>query len=351
MSTDTGDISLAVNTALHRGFLRTANRRCPYFIGAVPGNMSKNQSTNVMTWEAIANLATATSALSEVTASAHGMGRTPVVPTVTTKTATMAKFGNFIAFSEEMDLFHMNARSVAFMERLGENAGATLNEKQRDVLDAITTNRWSGGGTTTATTQDSLDANDVRVGVRELARNSALKFKPMATGDLKTGTSPIRDAYCGICHVDNSLDIRQFSGFINVEQYGGYTDTWDGEIGYAEGVRWVETETAPVVDNGGTTSTANMVGDSDILNDVYSVFILGREAHGTVGLEATYDDEIYMADDSRDPVMLIRKAVGSSGVADPLDEMGSVGWKAWWAGVVLDTNFIYKIETLASEPV
>jgi N4-gp56 family major capsid protein len=220
--------------------------------------------------------------------------------------------------------------------------------KQRDVLDAITTDRFSGG-TTTATTVTAATLSDLRAATRELGRNSALKFRGMATGSTNIGTSPVRPSYWGICHVDNSPDLRALSGWVSVEQYGGYTDTVEGEIGTVEGIRFVETESAPKNDDAGTTSAVGFEGTSDILNDVYSIFILGREAHGSVGLDTSYNDEIYKSQEDLSPIELIQHKPGSAGSGDPFNETGTVAWKAWWAGAVLNEGWMYKIECLASD--
>ena len=352
MTTNNTDIALPVSTKVHQGFLAVAKQTFPYFLGSLPGMVGKNQGTFTMTWESIANLATVTTPLGERTSDAYGQGRTGVDPVVTRVTATLAKYGNVIKHSEELDLGQINARSAQFIVRLGENAGSTLNELQRDILDGKTTDLFPGSGTSAATVDEALGASSVKVGVRNLGRASAKKFMAISDGSTNVGSLPIRDAFFGINHIDVSVDVRDMTGFVGVEQYASHAPTAPGEYGYVNGVRWIETETAPVAAN---TSTGNgtaqgFVSTGGTDGDVYTTFILGREAHGTISLDATYSSEVYMGEEDVNPVQIIRKSVGSSGIADPLDEVGSVGWKTWWAGQRLNEDWIYKIQTLASEP-
>lgn len=47
-------------------------------------------------------------------------------------------------------------------------------------------------------------------------------------------------------------------------------------------------------------------------------------------------------------VELIYHAPGSSGVFDPYNEFGTLAWKTWFAGKVLNSNWIYQLRTGAS---
>ena len=73
------------------------------------------------------------------------------------------------------------------------------------------------------------------------------------------------------------------------------------------------------------------------------------EAAGSVGLGENHAKEIYQGFDRIPAVQLIQHAPGSSGVADPLNEVGSLGWKAFHAGVVLNTNWILELRVLSAD--
>jgi N4-gp56 family major capsid protein len=343
-------VTAPVNFVLMRGLLSAAKRTAPYLNGTLPGSLEENQGSKSVKWRRIDNLAFATTAIGEfVGSTSWQMGRTAATPTVTDLTVAIAKYGNFINYTEELDLFNVNSRAAQLLDNLGENAGMSLNALMRDVFDAETTARYGSGAATTSATVSAISVNDIRYAVNQLNRQSAMKFFPMATGSQNINTATVRASYFGICHSDVEEEIRQLSGFVGVEQYGGYTQVNTGEFGAVGGVRWASTEIAPINTSGGVTTATGKRGSTNILNDVYSTFIYGREAVGSVGLGEEHTEEIYMGGDKVPAVELINKPVGSAGAADPYNELGSLAWKAWFAGKVLNPNWHIKVETLSND--
>jgi N4-gp56 family major capsid protein len=173
----------------------------------------------------------------------------------------------------------------------------------------------------------------------------------MATGSPNINTATVRSSYYGICHPDVEEDIRGISGFVGVEQYGGYTDTMPFEFGSVNGVRWCASEVTYISLNGATSAAAGFRPTGAAPNDLYSSFIYGQEAVGTVGLGENHAEETYqMYDPSRPPaVELIYHAPGTSGVYDLYNEVGSISWKSWFAGKILNANWIVCVRTLATK--
>jgi N4-gp56 family major capsid protein len=349
-----------VNFVLMETLLSAARKRLPYFNGTLPGSLEKGQGAASVKWRRIENLTAVTTALAEsteATTPAFGNGRSTVRPTITDVTVAIAKFGNGISLTEEIDLFNVNSNSAALMDTLGANAGESLNTLMRNIFDgeSVIVRFGNGSAGTPAASYSSvaeaINLNDIRFAVNSLNRNSAMKFTPAGFGSQNIGTSPIRQSFYGICHVDVEEEVRALTGFIPVEQYGGYTETEPGEFGAVGGVRWCSTEIAPIISDGSTESAAaaGFHGTSSVLHDVYSTFIYGREAVGSIGLGENHAKEIYMMYDRVPTVELIYHKPGSSGIADPYNEVGSLTWKAWFAGKRLNENWIAKIQTLSKK--
>lgn len=351
-------ISAPVNYVLMETLLSAARKKLPYFNGTLPGALSKAQGSASVKWRRIENLNAVTTALTEAadgSTVAFGNGRTSVTPTITDVTVAIAKYGNAINLTEEIDLFNVNSNSAALMDTLGANAGESLNTLMRNVFDGTTTLvRYGVGSAGTAASSyssvaGSISVNDIKWSVNRLNRNSAMRFTPAGFGSQNVGTQPIRQSYYGICHVDVEEDIRSLTGFVPVEQYGGYTETEPGEFGAIGGVRWCSTEIAPIISDGSTESAVatSFQGSSALLHHVYSSFIYGREAVGSIGLGEQHAKEIYMMYDRVPTVEVIYHKPGSSGIADMFNENGSLAWKSWFAGKVLNGNWIVKLQTLA----
>jgi len=345
------NVTAPVNFYLMQGLLKAAKANMPYFNGSLPGELMENSGAYSVRYERIENLAASTTALGEPTGNATFFnGRDAVNPTVTRVDANMAKYGNVITLTEEVDLVQVNARAMRFMDTLGENAGRSLNILQQTAIrSGATSKRYAGGVASDAVAVTAIAAADIKYVVNQLNRNDAMLVHPLGDGSTNIGTSPIRSSYFGTCHPDVEEDIRLISGFIPVEQYAGYSSIFPGEFGAVNGVRWCVSTLADVETSAGTTSANGMRGAGTSTNDVYSCLIYGREAMGSVGLGETMTKEIYQGGDRISAVELISHAPGTSGVGDPLNEVGSLGWKAFHAGVVLNTAWIYELRVLSAD--
>jgi N4-gp56 family major capsid protein len=348
-------VAAPVNFVLMETLLSAARKRLPYHNGTLPGKLEKQQGSASVKWRRIENLDAVTTALSEpaeATTPAFGNGRDSVRPTITDVTTAVQKFGNAITLTEEVDLINVNSNSAALLDTLGANAGESLNALARDVFNGTSTIvKIAGTAATYSSLTSAISLNAIKFCVNRLNRNSAMKFTPSGFGSTNVNTQPIRSSYYGICHVDVEEDVRGLSGFIPVEQYGGYTETEPGEFGAVGGVRWCSTETAPIISDGSTESivAGSFNESSAVLHHVYSTFIYGREAVGTIGLGEMHAKEIYQMYERVPTVELIQHKPGTSGVADPFNERGSLAWKAWWGGKRLNENWIAKIQSLASK--
>ena len=348
------NVPAPINNVYMRGLLSATRKVLPFFNGTLPGSLEKAGGSATVKWRRIENLTAVTTALGEVSAGstlAFGVGRSAVNPTITNITKAVAKYGNAIILTEEVDLFNINTNTMALMETLGANAGESLNSVARTEFDNASLIRYASGAANKSAVIAEIKANDVRWAVNKLERNSAMKQFSMATGSQNVGSTTVRASFYGICHPDVADNIRQLTGFVGVEQYGGYTQVLTGEFGAVGGVRWVMSEIAPIETGAGTTSTSNTFrGTSVDTNDVYTSYVYGKEAVGTIGLGAQYGDSVKMMYEGKEPpIQVIHKKPGTSGVGDMFDEVGSIAWKAWHATKILNGNWIVKIMTLATE--
>jgi N4-gp56 family major capsid protein len=338
-----------------RGLLSAARRKFPFYNGTLPGELMKNGSTSSVKWERLENLAAATTTLSEITGGTSAFfGRSTALNTVSTVTAAIAKKGNAVLLSEEIDLMQMNLRNMRFMDNLGENAGYSLNLLMEAIYNGFTQVRYAngavGGGTADTNVTSSISVGDIKYAVNLLNRNSAITFTTPGYGSTNIGTNPTRMAYYGIAHSDVEEDIRALAGFQDVVTYGGYTETMPFEFGAVAGVRFCTTEIIPVSTGAGTTTSSGLRGATSVLNDVYSTYIYGKEAVGSVSLGTQFNTNTTTGYDPAKPtaVELIYKPVGTVGT-DLFNEVASIAWKAWFAGAVLNSNWGVKVRSGASK--
>lgn len=329
------ELSAPVNVIFQKKFLKDARQRCPYFIGSRPGDVlqSHNGSFTVR-WRRYDNMTPTTSALTALSGSEAYPTRAASQASKTDIDATVSKYGAHLILNEEADLINFNGQTAELVEVMAVQAGRSLNRLQRNVLEDNVTLVYADGATTDGGVSSTISLNLIRSAVNALNRQSAVKFMPATSGSTNINTTPLRESYWGLCHVDVEEDIRDIAGFVAVERYMGQTMTQPGEFGAVGGVRWISTEEASADADVGD-SAAGVRSTTGVSADLYTSIILGMNAHGALSLDADLVRRIYKAGDPIPGIIMIQKGKGSAGTADPLDEMSTIGWKSWHTGALI----------------
>lgn len=347
-TTSTTDVPKPINAMFTRRFLERAAYFTHYFKGTDAAELVKHGGTATGLWRRVNHITPSTTALSELTADTLP-ARTAQSITVSDVTAAVSKYGNYLLLTEEADVFNFNGHTAEYWDVLAEQAGRSLNMVQRNEMEdnatAVLTNGASSGLVNTIMAVADLD-NVLNV----LANQAASTFLNITEGNDSVGTQPILPSYIGICHPDVAYDIAGMTGFKSIESYAGQVDVMPGEFGYygkaGLGVRFMSTVDASI------DAAAGASGGSDVRNaggaDIYNTVIYGRHAVGSLGLGEKLPEEIMAAKSGMAAVELVHKPFGSSGVADPLNELSSLGYKAWSAGKILNANWIRCIRSAAT---
>ena len=239
-------------------------------------------------------LADATSTLAETT------DLTPTTMADSQVEVTLAEYGNTINTTAKL-------RGTSFLDvdavaanLIGYNAGSSIDTVVANVLKAATNVIYGGGGSTTPTSnatlqaEDIIEANDVRIATAQLRGSKAQSFNGM---------------YMGFIHPDVSYDLRRETGAASWRDPHNYSDVsgiYNGEIGAFESIRFIETPRAPLDLTGGSSSTV----------DLYQTIIMGRQslakAHSITDGNGAYPKVV------RGPVV------------DSLMRFNPVGW--YWLG-------------------
>lgn len=341
-----------VNVVFQTDLLMNAKSVAPYFDGTEATNLNLHRGTNSVKWRRIEKLTAVSSALSELT-SVAGYDRTPANPTSTDVEAAVLKYGNYILLTEEADLFNHNGQDAKLVEILGINAGESLDKLQRNEMEDNSGITYVGGVASDGVVVSKLTLTAVETVINSLVRQDAMPFRPGTMGSTNIGTLPTLESYNLICHPDVAYDIAKFStGFTGVEQYAGQRATAPGEFGTVAiagfAVRCLQTNHASVDSNlGGDASSNGLRGSTGA--DLYSTVIYGSNAVGSVGFGFEHIKEVYRDGDMMPSIQLIMKSRGSSGTADPYDELSTLAWKSWHAAKVLNTNWIQTVRSGATD--
>jgi len=356
-ATDT-EVALPVDVSYNNLLLENARPLAPYFVGTTAGTLQEHAGTATMKWRRFstdadpaatggAQISPTTTALSELqTTASYLQGRSASTVSYTDYTESVAKYGQYYILNEEVDVFNPNGTTAGIVRSLAISAGRSLNQLQREIVDAGADIRFANDVANDAAVVASISTADINYCVNTMMVNSAMPFSPMSTGSDRVGSSPMLPGFWGVCHPHVAYDISQLTGFKSVETYAGNVDTVPGEFGSygvaGATVRFIQTPDADVTINLGGAPGSNRSGNGTD-TDLYNVSIWGEHAIGSVGLGQSYGDGIYRpGENNPNPIELIAHGRGDVG-GDPFNEISTLAWKAWHAGKIVNPNWTQTI--------
>ena len=230
---------------------------------------------------------------------------------VSTITATVNQYGDYITQSDVLELTSLDNTILEATKLLGRQAGVTLDTVVRDVLQSGTNVTYcpkvaEGGAETAVTSRANLD-NTCQLTVKVIQQ---------VVAKLRGQNAPtIGGKYVAIIHPYVAYDLMRDPEWIEAHKYTNSTNLYEGEIGEIAGVRFVQTTEAKIYEGG-----------------VFGTLIMGDGAYGVTEITGG-------------GLQTIVKQKGSAGTADPLDQRSSVGWKAIKTAELLIPNYIVRVES------
>lgn len=247
----------------------------------------------------------------------------------------LKQYGDFIPFSDVLELTHENPVIQEFVDVLTQQSGEMLERTRYDVLKSCSNRFYGGAATTRATTTGKIDLVLQRRIVRALDRQKAKEVTKTIKAGPNISTVPVAKSFVCLVHSDLEPDIRAMAGFTPVEQYAGITP-WETEIGKVERVRYVRATLCDPYKDAGGAAGGTLISTTGTNADIYPMIFLGEDAFGTVSLSGFHSADIMIANPRATP-----------GV-DPLAQRGSAGWKAFSATVILNDAWMAVAEVAAS---
>ena len=207
-------------------------------------------------------------------------------------TYDVGHYGDYIVYTDELDLYDFDTIRTSFLDILGDQADITIDTIRRDTLRGGNNVVYANGVADRASVASTLTAQDFKIMAIKLKNQRAKKFKKVIVGSTKVGTLPIRSAYLGIISPEVTEDLRLLAGWKNVEDYADYSKAMAEEVGSMPDFRCLESTNNAPVDEGGT--------------NIYLSYFFGENAYATTTLRG------------KKGIMTKVKALGSAGAEDPL---------------------------------
>ena len=279
--------------------------------------------------------------------------------------ATLARYGEMITYTDEVDLFSEDIMQVRYREELGALANSRYEDLVQLDLLGTTTRMYSGVATSDATlgasiavngTEDSdwtVSYDGIRKAVRKLVRNRAKKNTSIVTGSVKIDTKTIAPAFYAIIGADVKADLEALVRGTGAEaeyvytpahKYGAASTLAEGEVGSMHEVRFIEAEAAVVARNSGAVVPAGYVGNLAYTGvpgtgkfDVFPILFPTEGAFATVGLKGM------------GKIVFNSKAPSDVDLTNPYGTKGFFSYNFFYAGLILEPEKILRLDVLASK--
>jgi N4-gp56 family major capsid protein len=252
---------------------------------------------------------------------------------------SLKQYGMVIEITDKIEDLHEDPVLNDATIQAGENIGRTIEALNYAVVRAGTSVFYANGTARTAV-NTPVSLSKFRAAIRYLKSQKAMKITKILSGSSDFATRPVEAAFVAVCHTDVESDIRNLAGFTPVAEYGQRSPISENEFGTVEEIRFITSaDLTPFADAGGALAGAsgNMVSTSGTSADVYPIIVFGQDAWGMVALRGQ---------GAVSPSII---PVGQKTKDDPLGQRGYVGWKTWYAGLILNQTWMTRIEVAASQ--
>ena len=225
---------------------------------------------------------------------------------VTAIEAEVAQYGDYITYSDMLDLTTIDPVVTEGVKVLGNQAGLTLDTITRNVLQ-------SGTNVFYCPKADGTEVTS-REGLDNTCKLTSKQVKKVAAFLKKVNAPKIDGSYVAIIHPFVAYDLQNDPEWIDAHKYANPENIYEGELGKIGGVRFVESSEAKIYEGG-----------------VFGCLFMGANAYGVTEIEGG-------------GLRTIIKQLGSSGVADALDQRASIGWKAIKTAEILLDAYLIRVE-------
>lgn len=285
--------------------------------------------------------------------------------TKVTMETSLARYGEMIDYTDEVELFSEDAIQVRYREELGELANSRMEDLVQ--LDMLSTSTVMYAGTATAIDEcdeDSTVSYDlIRKAVRKLVRNRAQKNTSMVTGSNKIDTKTVAKAYYAIIGANVKGDLETLTRgtvsdngmtefvYIPAHKYAAAGSLAEGEVGAMHEVRFIEAEGAVVYAGQGAvppqnySGTLSITGATDLTSgteadrgnfDVFPILFPTQGCFATVGLKGMGKIKF----NSKSPEQVEN--------ANPYGTNGFFSYNFFYAGIILEEEKLLKVLVTAS---
>jgi len=277
-------------------------------------------------------------ALTRVTA-ALAEGVTPDAESLTYEDVqcVLEQWGKLVKITDVIEDTHEDPILQESRDLVGEIMAESLEVVRIGVIKAGTQVYRAGNVATRVLVASVFDRGLLRKSVRLLRANKAKYFTQIVKATPNVATEPVGPAFWAMCHTDLEADIRSLTGFVPTEKYSQSENAIPFEVGKCESVRFVLSPLfEPWLAQGAAVGATGLIAANATNIDVYPIMIVAPDAYGIVPMKGKNAVDIKVINP------------GKPDKSDPLGQRGYVGAKTWHTAVILQDDFMVRIETGAT---
>lgn len=257
--------------------------------------------------------------------------------TKTDYTAVLQQYGAVCELTDVcVDMSEDGPLDVA-VTRSGEQMAQTIETVTIDFLKAGTNVVYANSVASRLLVSSPPLRGDFRLIERTFDRNDGKEITKIVSPTAMVSTQGISPCFIAMAHTDLIPDFMNVTGFVAFIQYGKPGEALPGEIGKVSRHRivcsrmftpWLAAATSA---SGSTYLTGGAKGTGN--PDVYPVICVARDGYAVVRLQGLKAAEIK-----------VRQPNGQPDSGDPLAQLGTVGWKTYFAGAITNENWVCRYE-------
>ena len=229
---------------------------------------------------------------------------------MTSINVALAQYGQYVAVTDLLELHALDDVIAGAIEELGAASGKTYDILVRNVLKAGSNIIFADvyNGDTYSSTPASK--SDLITGITSYTANLTPDMVNKAVTNLKVGGAPTfsGNKYVAVIHPHVAYDLRKSKDWIEAHKYASPEQIFNGEIGELHGVRFIESNLAPIIKDEGDTKAT------------YKTLFFGKDAFGVVDPEGS----------GLETIVKTKEQVGG-----PLNQFSTIGAKMEVAAKIL----------------
>lgn len=252
--------------------------------------------------------------------------------------ATLSQIGDWVGITDRVADTHEDPVIMEYQDILAKQAALSVETRLFYVMRAGT-NRYFANGSARTDVNTTLTKNLQQKITRGFKRQNCSVITKKLSSSAAMETVNVKPSFIAFCHPDLEDVVQKLAGFKDVVDYGSMTP-YVTEIGSVGNVRYLtSTVFEPWADGGGLKagSGTTMISTTGTRADVYPVIYIAADCAAVTPLKGATALTPFV------------KNPGIVSDSDKLGQRGHIGWKSYFAALILNQLWVACLECAIPE--